>query len=72
MNEFTNLKTQRSDCIASSSGWGRNGWNSSYYQANCSGCNHARAAAPWGGSSENGVLKLLGVVGVVHGAKTSP
>ncbi|KAH3773236.1 hypothetical protein DPMN_174594 [Dreissena polymorpha] len=63
--------THRSDCIAGSSGWGGNGWNSSYYQSNCSGCNHARSAAPWGGSSENGVLKLLGVVGVVKRTKKS-
>ncbi|KAH3773233.1 hypothetical protein DPMN_174591 [Dreissena polymorpha] len=63
--------THWSDCIAGSSGLGGNEWNSSYYQSNCSGCNHARAAAPWGGSRENGVLNLLGAVGVITKAKKS-
>ncbi|KAH3773229.1 hypothetical protein DPMN_174587 [Dreissena polymorpha] len=63
--------THRSDCIAGSRGWGSKEGNSSYYQANCSGCNHARAAAPWGGSRENGVMNLLGALGVVKVAKKS-
>ncbi|WAR13251.1 hypothetical protein MAR_027431 [Mya arenaria] len=59
-------------CIAGSSGWGRNGWGSSYYDESCSGCRHDRSAGSFGSNNKaKGVFKLLAVVGGVKLAKKS-
>lgn len=62
-----------STCIAGTGSWGHSGLMKKYYDENCSGCRHERAASTWSSrpSGENPALKLVALFGIGYIAKKS-